>query len=428
MVNAGRADAGNNKKMADCIVAEDLTKIFGTEQERALSMLERGMSAAEIRTATGSTPAVINNSFTVSDGEIFVVMGLSGSGKSTLVRMINGLILPTAGRLMVKGADVADMSFSELVALRRESVSMVFQSFALLPHLSVRQNVAFGLKISGVSADKRRDIAEETLAHVGLEGYGDSHPDELSGGMQQRVGLARALAVDPDILLMDEAFSALDPLIRSEMQDDLLALQARRARTIIFISHDLEEAMRLGDRIAVLESGRLAQAGTPAEILANPANDYVRAFFRNVDVTQVYTAERVAHRPSVVVADRPGFGVRNLVDILARHDTNYGVVTDRAGKYLGMVEMDSLVSAAAGDPMSTLSTAFVSMEPVECDALLCDLLGRAGQSYLPLPVVAEDGRFLGVLGKSEILLMLDRANSERVSIESEQECREQGES
>lgn len=407
--------------MVDCIVAEDLTKIFGSEQEKALSMLQRGSSAADVRAATGSTPAVINNSFTVSDGEIFVVMGLSGSGKSTLVRMINGLILPTAGRLMVKGADVAAMSFSELVALRRESVSMVFQSFALLPHLNVRQNVAFGLKIAGVSSDRRGDIAEETLAHVGLEGYGDSHPDELSGGMQQRVGLARALAVDPDILLMDEAFSALDPLIRTEMQDDLLALQAKRARTIIFISHDLEEAMRLGDRIAVLESGCLAQAGTPAEILANPANEYVRAFFRNVDVTQVYTAARVAHRPTVVVADRPGFGLHNVIDILGRHDANHGVVTDRAGKYLGMVELDSLVSTATANPESALSAAFVSVAPVESDTLLCDLLGRIGESYLPLPVVAEDGRFLGVLGKGEILLMLDRASSASEQESSERE-------
>lgn len=404
--------------MADCIVIDGLTKVFGAEQDKALSMLERGMCAADIRAKTGCTPAVIDNSFTVSDGEILVVMGLSGSGKSTLVRMINGLILPTAGRLEVKGADVATMSFAELVQLRRQSVSMVFQSFALLPHLTVRQNVAFGLKIGGMAADQRQEIAEETLTHVGLEGYGDSYPDELSGGMQQRVGLARALAVDPDILLMDEAFSALDPLIRTEMQDDLLALQDKRARTIIFISHDLEEAMRLGDRIAVLESGRLAQVGTPADILASPATDYVRAFFRHVDVTQVYTAERVAHRPPVVLAERQGLSVRNGIEILGRHQTNYGAITDRAGKFRGMVEIDELLSVATKDPDAALATAFVSVQSVEPGTLLCDLMGQIGKCDLPLPVVADNGRFLGVLGKSEILLMLDRTDSEKTDNET----------
>lgn len=398
--------------MAECIVAEGLSRVFGSEQSKALSMLKRGQSAARIRERTGSTAAVINASFSVESGEIFVVMGLSGSGKSTLVRMINGLIAPSAGSLMVNGANVPDMSFTELVDLRRNAVSMVFQSFALLPHLNVLDNVAFGLKIAGMPARKRREIAGQTLAQVALEGYGESYPHELSGGMQQRVGLARALAVDPDILLMDEAFSALDPLIRKEMQHDLLLLQEKRARTIVFISHDLEEAIRLGDRIAILQDGELAQVGTPQEILMHPANDYVRAFFRNVDVTQVYTAGHVAEWPAAVLAERKQFGIDDAIGALELHDTAYGVITDRAGKYEGMVTRQSLEAAksAAG---TCLSTAFVDIEHVDRDDTLCDLLACVGHSPLPVPVLEENGRFLGVLSQGELLLKLDRSDSER---------------
>jgi glycine betaine/proline transport system ATP-binding protein len=233
---------------------------------------------------------VDNASFTIESGEIFVIMGLSGSGKSTIVRMLNRLIDPTAGKVFVDEKDVTQMGQNELVKFRLHNMSMVFQSFALMPHLSVLDNAAFGLELAKVDKAKRRERAMQALAQVGLTGWENSYPSELSGGMQQRVGLARGLAVDPDIILMDEAFSALDPLIRTEMQDEFLKLQEDDQRTIVFISHDLDEALRIGDRIAIMEGGRVVQVGTPEDILQNPADDYVRAFFRGVDPTNVISA------------------------------------------------------------------------------------------------------------------------------------------
>jgi glycine betaine/proline transport system ATP-binding protein len=256
-----------------------VTKVFGDAPDRALELLAEGVEPAEIRERTEQAVAVCEASFEVAPGEILVVMGLSGSGKSTLLRLVNRLIEPTAGRLRVEGRDVCELDAAELVDLRRRRTAMVFQHFALLPHLTVLENAAFGLDVAGLPRRERRDRAREMLEQVGLAEHGDAYPDELSGGMQQRVGLARALAVDPDILLMDEAFSALDPLIRGRMQDELLRLQEGRARTVLFISHDPEEARRLGDRIAVMEQGRIVQLGRPEELVESPANDLVRDFF-----------------------------------------------------------------------------------------------------------------------------------------------------
>lgn len=260
------------------IVIKNLYKIFGKSPQKALSLLKSGKTKEDIYETTGMTVGVQNASFEIEKGEIFVVMGLSGSGKSTLVRMLNRLIEPTGGEVLVDGEDVLKMDNQQLVKFRRSKTSMVFQSFALMPHLSVLDNVAFGLELDGIDKETRKQRALDALKQVGLDGWENAMPDELSGGMQQRVGLARGLAVDPDILLMDEAFSALDPLIRTEMQDELLKLQDRQERTIVFISHDLDEALRIGDRIAIMEGGRVVQVGTPEEILQNPADDYVRAF------------------------------------------------------------------------------------------------------------------------------------------------------
>jgi glycine betaine/proline transport system ATP-binding protein len=265
------------------VVAEDLTKVFGEPSERALELLEDGVDPAAIYERTGMTVAVCRASFSVPPGEILVVMGLSGSGKSTVLRMVNRLVEPTAGRVRVDGRDVLELDRDELVALRRTKTAMVFQHFALLPHLTVRENVAFGLDVAGRSREEQRERALLVLDQVGLAAHADAHPDELSGGMQQRVGLARALAVDPEILLMDEAFSALDPLIRTQMQDELLRLQEERSRTVIFVSHDPDEALRLGDRIAIMERGRIVQIGEPAELLEAPASDLVRDFFQRDD-------------------------------------------------------------------------------------------------------------------------------------------------
>ena len=269
-------------------------KIFSDDPKPALDMLYAGATKDEVFKKLGVTVGVKDASFQVRSGEIFVIMGLSGSGKSTMIRLLNRLIEPSAGKIVFDGRDLVTMSRKELIAVRRKDMSMVFQSFALMPHLTALDNAAFGLEIAGVPKAKRHEAAMEALKQVGLDQYHARYPREMSGGMQQRVGLARALANNPTIMLMDEAFSALDPLIRTEMQDELLRLQREHKRTIIFISHDLDEAMRIGDRIAIMEGGNIVQVGTPFEILRNPADDYVRSFFRNVDVSRVLRAGDVA--------------------------------------------------------------------------------------------------------------------------------------
>ncbi|MEU1461876.1 glycine betaine/L-proline ABC transporter ATP-binding protein [Streptomyces sp. NPDC005727] len=272
--------------------AEHLFKVFGRRPDQAVEKLRESTDREELR-ADGTTAAVIDASFQVEAGEIFVVMGLSGSGKSTLLRMLNGLLEPTAGRVRFDGQDLTGLSDRELRELRSKKISMVFQHFALFPHRSVRENAAYGLSVQGVPRAERERRADEALALCGLAGWEDSWPDELSGGMQQRVGLARALATDADLLLMDESFSALDPLIRRDMQDQLLELQKTLKKTIVFITHDLNEAMRLGDRIAVMRDGRIVQTGTAEDILLRPADDYVASFIKDVDRSRVLTAAAV---------------------------------------------------------------------------------------------------------------------------------------
>ncbi|MBJ6637987.1 glycine betaine/L-proline ABC transporter ATP-binding protein [Streptomyces sp. DHE7-1] len=272
--------------------AEHLFKVFGRRPDQAVEKLREGTDREELR-ADGLTAAVIDASFQVEAGEIFVVMGLSGSGKSTLLRMLNGLLEPTAGRVRFDGRDLTGLGDRELRELRSKKISMVFQHFALFPHRSVRDNAAYGLSVQGVPRAERERRADEALALCGLAGWEDSWPDELSGGMQQRVGLARALATDADLLLMDESFSALDPLIRRDMQDQLLELQKTLKKTIVFITHDLNEAMRLGDRVAVMRDGRIVQTGTAEDILLRPADDYVASFIKDVDRSRVLTAAAV---------------------------------------------------------------------------------------------------------------------------------------
>lgn len=277
------------------IEAEELWKIFGGDPKRARTLSQEGESKAEVKAETGSVIAVEDATFGVQEQEIFVVMGLSGSGKSTLLRCINRLVEPTYGTVRVHGEDVTAFDDEQLRELRRTKMSMVFQNFGLFPHRSVLGNVEYGLEVSGMDKEQRREKAKRTLDLVGLEGYEDSNPSELSGGMQQRVGLARALVNDPEILLMDEAFSALDPLIREEMQNELLDLQEMwdPACTILFITHDLDEALKMGNRIAIMKDGRIAQIGTPTEILTEPADDYVRSFVENVDRTKIIPARTV---------------------------------------------------------------------------------------------------------------------------------------
>lgn len=285
---------------------KNLTKVFGKNSTKALSLLDDKLSKSEILKQTGATVGVNKVSFDVEEGEIFVIMGLSGSGKSTLIRLLNQLIEPTSGAMLLDGENLATMTKKELIEVRRKKMSMVFQNFGLFPNRTIQKNVEFGLEIQGIDKEERFKNAEKALKTVGLEGYGEQYPNQLSGGMQQRVGLARALANNPDVLLMDEAFSALDPLNRKDMQEQLIELQADLKKTIIFITHDLHEALRIGDRIMIMRDGSVVQIGTPEEILMNPANTYVEEFTEDVDRSKVLTAENVMIRPTTIDIDRRG--------------------------------------------------------------------------------------------------------------------------
>jgi glycine betaine/proline transport system ATP-binding protein len=393
------------------ITVNGLYKIFGPNPGKALKMLKGGAEKKQILEDTGMTVGVDNADFSVNPGEIFVVMGLSGSGKSTLVRMLNRLIEPTSGDVIVDGRNVSKMSPNELVEFRLHNMSMVFQSFALMPHMTVIENAAFGLELAKVDKEKRRKRAMEALEQVGLEGWEDCYPNQLSGGMQQRVGLARGLAVDPDIILMDEAFSALDPLIRTEMQDQLLKLQETQERTIVFISHDLDEALRIGDRIAIMESGRVVQVGSPEEILQNPADDYVRAFFRGVDPTNVISAGDIVtdNHPTIIVTKRGS--LRSAHELLSSSDRNHGYVLDAHRRYLGMVSTDSLREALEENPSETpIAKGFIKeARAVNLNDTMQDILPEVASKPWPVPVVDDNNTYKGVVSKNRFLKTLHRA-------------------
>ncbi|MFD8361874.1 quaternary amine ABC transporter ATP-binding protein [Streptomyces hygroscopicus] len=346
--------------------AEHLYKVFGRRPDEAVARLQGGADRDELR-ANGTTAAVIDASFAVEAGQIFVVMGLSGSGKSTLLRMLNGLLEPTAGRVLFDDDDLTALSPRDLRRVRSHKISMVFQHFALFPHRSVLENAGYGLEVQGVPREERVRRATEALELVGLAGWEKSWPDELSGGMQQRVGLARALATDADLLLMDESFSALDPLIRRDMQDQLLQLQKRLKKTIVFITHDLNEAMRLGDHIAVMRDGRIVQVGTAEDILVTPANDYVASFTQDVDRSRVLTAGAIMAEPSEVLGTETDDGTRL--------DT----------------ERDVLAAAPA-----TVTT----------DTPIIELFGPCSRSGVAVAVTDDDGALVGAVTRARLLAVL----------------------
>ena len=327
-------------------------------------------------------------------------MGLSGSGKSTLLRCLNRLIDPSDGHILVDGDDIATMDDKELRQARRKKMSMVFQSFALLPHRTVIDNVAFGLEIQGIPKEERYVKAEEAISKVGLKGYETSKTSQLSGGMQQRVGLARALATDPDVLLMDEAFSALDPLIRSEMQDELLALQDKLKKTIVFVSHDLDEALKLGDRIAIMKDGIIAQIGTAEEILTNPADDYVSEFVAGVDRTKILTAENVMKRPEPVVSINAGLTV--AMQLMKKHGISSIFAVDPDKKIKGILLIDDAVQAMKDK--KTLHDVLVTDVPVVApDLPVRDIIPMVADSNFPLAVVNDNEKLIGVIVRGSIL-------------------------
>ncbi len=392
----------------DKLVVENLYKIFGPEPDEALRLLEQGLSKDEIFERTRTTVGVQNADFSIRDGEVFVVMGLSGSGKSTLVRLLNRLIEPTRGRVLLDGRDITAMNKKELIRMRRESMSMVFQSFALMPHKTVAENAAFGLDVGGMEKQEQREHALKALSTVGLEANADSYPDELSGGMKQRVGLARALATNASILLMDEAFSALDPLIRTEMQDELVRLQQTEAQTIVFISHDLDEAIRIGDRIAIMDGGAIVQIGTPQEIVTNPANEYVRSFFYGVDVSKVFNAGDIAEKKSVALFKRSETSVRDALSQMRDDDRHLAVVVDNDQHYSGMVSVNCLIRATEND--QDWDEAFLTAgESAPAEMELEEVLRRVVEEGYPVPVVDESDHYLGVIDKNILLKTFNRA-------------------
>ncbi len=391
------------------IVVEGLYKIFGPHPEKALEMVRAGHSKDEIMEKTRHGVGVVDANFVVRTGEILVVMGLSGSGKSTLVRCINRLIEPTAGKVIVNGEDVTRIGKKDLRHFRQKHFGMVFQNFALFPHRSVVRNVEYGLEVQGVKAAERRESAMKALAQVGLKGWEDSMPDQLSGGMQQRVGLARALALDADIMLMDEAFSALDPLIRRDMQDELLDLQEKVQKTIVFISHDLDEAIKIGDRIVLMKDGRLVQQGTAEEILTNPANDYVARFVEGVDMSKVVTAETVMKKSETIAylnTDGPQAALRKMGKAGIS-----SIFVRESGKVKGIVTARTCRAAADRGEKMLHGILDTNIHMVSPDTPANDLFPLLADSPHPIAVVTDDGHLKGVIVAGLLLAKLSEVTN-----------------
>ena len=388
--------------MATKLRIRNLYKIFGENTDKALAMIEEGKTKDEILSATGATVGVNDVNVDIEEGEIFVVMGLSGSGKSTLIRMLNGLIPPTSGKIEIDGEDIAHYDDEKIREIRRQKISMVFQHFALFPHKTILENAAFGLKIKGVPLKERNERATKALGQVGLAQYSDSYPNQLSGGMQQRVGLARGLAAEPQVLLMDEPFGALDPLIRRDMQDELLELQRSLGKTIVFITHDLNEALILGDKIAIMKGGRFVQVGTAEEIVGSPADAYVEAFTKDIDRSRVFPAQRVAKSADPI--QKSDLGAEAALAAMDRLGRDAIYVVD-GGKPVGVLryrDAQGTLRTAGGDCSSALITTFPK---VDAEKPIFELypLARKG---LPIAVVDDAGQLIGVVEPETIFAEL----------------------
>ncbi|MDA3809837.1 MAG: glycine betaine/L-proline ABC transporter ATP-binding protein [Spirochaetaceae bacterium] len=384
------------------VEVKDLYKIFGTNPKRAIPLIKEGKSKQEIKKKTGCTVAINDATFEIHRKETFVVMGLSGSGKSTFIRCLNRLIKPTSGQILIDGQDIVKMGNEELRNLRRFKMSMVFQHFGLLPHRNVVNNVEFGLELGGMEKTERRKKAMEAIKLVGLEGFELSYTSELSGGMQQRVGLARALANDAEILLMDEAFSALDPLIRAQMQDELLDLQDKMHKTIIFITHDLDEALKIGDRIAILgPDGRVRQIGVPEDILSNPADDYVKKFVQNVDRTKIITASSIKHSDPVLNSSKDG--PKAALHLMEKNSKSYAYLVDSQRSLKGIIHIEDVIELKKkkeNDLSTIVRHDFFTTTP---DTAIADLLGTALHTQYPIVVINEDNKFLGIVSREMII-------------------------
>lgn len=387
--------------MTEKIIVKDLVKIFGSKPKTALKKLKDGWSKKKILDQLGQTVGVNRASFSVKDGEFFVIMGLSGSGKSTLIRCLNLLNKPDSGKIIIDGENIVDYNKDKLREFRQKKVAMVFQNFGLFTHRNVLENVEYGLEIRNVDKKIREDIAKKTLEDVGLKGWEDKMPSELSGGMQQRVGLARALANDPDILLMDEPFSALDPLIRREMQLELLTMQSQMKKTIIFITHDINEAFRLGDRVAVMRDGRIVQIGTPEEILNNPSNEYIEDFVKDIDRTRVVQAKNIMMKPNALVSIKDG--VRVAIKEMQLNAISSVFVIDDNMKIEGIVTIDDCVKAVKQGKSSLKSLLKHDYYKTKEDVYIEDLLEIGTKSKYPIVVVDDNDKLLGIIVRTSIL-------------------------
>ncbi|WP_175621455.1 quaternary amine ABC transporter ATP-binding protein [Chryseobacterium schmidteae] len=392
---------------------EDLTIIFGKNKEKALELLDKGLSKKEILEKTGCTVGINKASFEIYEGEFFVIMGLSGSGKSTLLRCLNRLNEPTAGKVYINNDNITDKNNKDLLEVRRTEMSMVFQKFGLLSHHTVLSNAAFGLEIRGESKTIREEKAQKALDIVGLNGFENQFPSQLSGGMQQRVGLARALANDPEVLLMDEAFSALDPLIKSEMQDQLLELQETLQKTIVFITHDLDEAIKIGDRIVIMKDGVIEQIGTAEDILTNPASDYVKAFVEKVDRKTIITAKSLMFDKPTVVRFRKD-GPEGALRKMRTTGLETLPVVDFQNKFLGFVTLSDIVQIAKKKEPTVESVINSNVPSVYQEATVEEMLPLISGSKSAIAVVDETNKFLGLVTQLSLIIEATKFNEEEI--------------
>lgn len=382
------------------IKLENVSKIYGPKPKSVIPQIKAGISKDEILAKTGHTVGVYDASMEINQGEIFVIMGLSGSGKSTLIRCFNLLNKPTEGSILIDGEDIAKYSGTQLKEVRQEKIAMVFQHFGLFNHRTVLANVEYGLEIRKVSKEEREKIARKNLEVVGLKGWEEKYPDQLSGGMQQRVGLARALANDPDILLMDEPFSALDPLIRREMQLELLDIQDRLQKTIVFITHDVNEAFKLGDRVAVMKAGEVVQIGTPEEIIEQPADEYISDFIKDIDRSKVFQAEHVMIKPNALVSMKDGLNV--AVKEMKDNNISSVFVVDRQRRVKGIVTIDDAIKGIK-EKRGLVDLLRTDITIVQRDEYVSELIPKVLESKFPLAVVNSEDKLIGFILRVHVL-------------------------
>ncbi len=383
--------------------ARNVTKIYGKNKAEAAKMMSEGSDKDEVYRKTGAAVALWDVSFKVKRKEIFVIIGLSGSGKSTVIRCFNQLLKPTSGTILFEGLNIEKLSGKELLDLRRKKISMVFQNFGLLTHRSVTDNVAYGLEVRGVPKRERIEKTEKFIKMVGLEGWGDKPISSLSGGMKQRVGIARALVNSPDMLLMDEPFSALDPLVRREMQFELLSIQRKLEKTIIFITHDINEAFKLGDRVAIMHNGRIVQSGTPEEMSSNPADDYVREFIEGADMSMVLRVKHVMFKPSCIV--RQNVSPASAIMEMRENKVSSAYAVGEDMKFMGVVTLDDAIRA--GREKLPLFSVLTGGVPVTGEnALIKDIIPKAAQARFPIAVVGNRGKLKGIVSRASVLSSL----------------------